>query len=168
MGGIGMGGIGMGGMGGRGGGGGRSGGGQRSSTTPGKAPELTVRWESALPIREAELKSGDTSAPAIDEDHFAIVVLGVPRRMTDSDEKKLASEVKKHALLKREGKKDFKPSDVQVLQREDGPVFIFLFPRSTEITKADGRIEFDAQIGPLKLIEPFNVEEMVYDGKLEL
>jgi hypothetical protein len=86
-------------------------------------------------VREAELKAGDANAPEIDEDHYAIVVYGVPGR-TEVD----AGELKKKASLQRDGKKNFKPSDVQVLRREDGPVIVYLFPRKTEITKADRRV----------------------------
>jgi hypothetical protein len=176
-GGIGIGGIGIGlpggGMGRRGGGGGGypNGGGSpqgrpdSQSQTP---PTLALRWESALPIREAELKTRDTSAPTIDEAHYAIAVYGVPRRMASDDSKSFAAELKKQGALKRDGKKDLKPSSVEVLEREDGPVILYLFPRSTEITKSDRRVEFDAQIGRLKFTEAFFTEDMVYNGKLEL
>jgi len=131
-------------------------------------PTLTLRWESALPMREAELKTRDTNAPTIDSSHYAIAVYGVPRRMVGDDSKSLESDLKKHAVLKRDGKKDLKPSGVMVLNRDDGPVIVYLFPRSKEITKNDRRVELDAQISRLKFEEPFFIDDMVYDGKLEL
>jgi len=88
--------------------------------------------------------------------------------MTNGDSKKLADDCKKNAVLKREGKKDIKPSSVQVLRREDGPVVVFLFPRTKEITKDDRRIEFDAQISKLTLTESFYLEDMTFQGKTEL
>src|SRR4051812_12029377 len=39
------------------------------------------------------------------------------------------------AVIKCEGKKDRKPSRVRLLRRDDGPVLVYLFPRTTEITK---------------------------------
>ena len=129
---------------------------------------LTLRWESALPVREAELKDRDVDAPTVDENHYAIAVVGVPRNLLQADIHAMEGELKKQAALKRDGKKDFKPSSVQILQRDDGPVIVYLFPRSTEITKSDRRVEFDAQIGRLKFAEPFYIEDMVYDGKLAL
>ena len=119
-------------------------------------------------MREAELKARDTTAPTIDQGHYAIAVYGVPNRMVNGDPKKLADQCKKEAALKRDGKKDLKPSSVEVLQREDGPVVLYLFPRSTEITAQDRRIEFDAKIGRLELSESFFTEDMRYQGKLEL
>ena len=173
-GGIGIGGIGIGlpGMGRRGGGYPQSGSGspQTTGTTDQDAgpPELTLRWESALPIREAELKAKETGAPTVDEEHYAIAVYGVPNRMVNGDRKALEDTLKKQAAVKRDGKKDLKPSSVEVLDREDGPVILYLFPRSTELPKSDRRVEFDGQIGRLKFAQPFYLEDMVMNGKLEL
>lgn len=178
-GGISMGGVGIGlpGMGRRGGmggpGGGYPGGGRRGGTDdPGtdynEPPTLKIRWESAFPVREAELKARDTNAPTLDPDHYAIAVYGVPSRMAGGDSQSLAKQFKKKATIKRDGKKDLKPSSVQVLQREDGPVIVYLFPRSKEITRQDKRIEFGAQIGRLQFTQSFYVDDMNYQGKLEL
>jgi len=169
--GIGLGIPGIGGMGGgRRGGYGSPGGSQTGRTDTGstQAPTLKLRWESALPIREAELKTRDTSAPTLDEAHYAIAVYGVPSRMASGDPKELAVHFKDHAVIKRDGKKDLKPSSVEVLQRDDGPVIVYLFPRSKEITKGDRRLEFDAKIGVMELDESFFVEDMVFQDKLEL
>jgi hypothetical protein len=153
-----------------GGGGGYPGGSQTGGSDNGsnQAPTLKLRWESALPIREAELKTRDTNAPTLDEAHYAIAIYGVPARMANGDPKKLADQYKDHAAIKRDGKKDLKPSSVEVLQRDDGPVVVYLFPRSKEITKQDRRLEFDAKIGVLELNESFFVEDMVFQDKLEL
>ena len=182
-GGIGIGGVGIGlpGMGGgrRGGmggpgGGGYPGGGRRGGADDGtgtdynEPPTLKLRWESALPVREAELKARETSAPTLDEDHYAIAVYGIPSRIAGGDPQSLANQLKKQAVIKRDGKKNLKPSSVEVLQREDWPVIVYLFPRSQEITRQDKRIEFDAQIGRLKFEQSFFVDDMDYQGKLEL
>jgi hypothetical protein len=182
-GGIGIGGIGIGlpGMG-RPGGGGNNGGwggrgtspngtdssGRTTDQTSGNIPDLVLRWESALPIREAELKAQETNAPSVDEDHYAIAVYGVPSRMVPGDRKALEDTLKKQTVLKRDGKKDLKPSSVEVLDRDDGLVVLYLFPKSAEISKADRRIELDGQIGRLKFAQPFYLEDMIFRGKLEL
>ena len=80
---------------------------QRGDTTNSQTPPtLKVRWESALPVREAELKSRDTNAPTIGEDHYAIAVYGVPSRLINADSKTWADELKKDAALKREDADD--------------------------------------------------------------
>jgi hypothetical protein len=71
-----------------GGGGGYPGGGRRQNddtANSSQPPSLKVRWESAMPIREAELKTRDTNAPTVDESHYAIAVYGVPSRMASGD-----------------------------------------------------------------------------------
>ena len=174
--GIGIGGIGIGlpgggGMGRRGGyPGGRPdpAGGETSESDRTAPPALKLRWESALPIREAELKARETNAPTVDEDHYAIAVYGVPRRLADGNPAELAKQLRKLTVIKRVGKKDFKPSGVDVLPREDATVIVYLFPRSQEITRHDKRVEFDAQIGKLRLAQSFSVDDMIYRGKLEL
>ena len=88
--------------------------------------------------------------------------------MASGDPDKLAGELKKDASIKREGKKDFKPSNVEVLQRENGTVIVYLFSRSTEITREDKRVEFNARIGRLQIIESFFTGDMTWQGKIEL
>lgn len=184
-GGIGIGGIslgipGLGGMGRRGGmGGPRTGGGYPGGGRPGNTgnngagrseepPVLTLRWESALPVRTAELKVREAGAPTLDNSHYAIAVYGVPRRAASGDSKTLQGDLKKEAALKRDGKKDLKPSSVEVLQREDGPIVVYLFPRSKEITRQDQRVQFDARIGQFQFTQSFYMDDMTYGGKLEL
>jgi hypothetical protein len=151
-----------------GGGGGYPGGNRPPDDNSVERQPLKLRWESALPIREAELKARETAAPEVDQDHYAIAIYGVPSRMVNGDPKTVGDQLKKNAALKRDGKKDLKPSGVDVLQREDGSVIVYLFPRSAEISKQDKRVELDARIGRLEVKQPFWVEEMVYQGKMEL
>jgi hypothetical protein len=136
-------------------------GGDRGSS--GKPPDLTVRWESALPVQQAELKLRNTDAPTVDESHYAIVVTGVPNRFAGPD-----SRVKPKGELKREGQKTIKASDVKVLPRDDGNTVVFLFPRSKEITAKDTAVDFEAVFGALSVKQTFSPSQMVWDGKLEL
>jgi hypothetical protein len=170
LGGVGIGIPGMGGMGGRRGmgGGGYPGGGGGQSTRNEEAPKVTLRWESAMPVRTAELKIHDNDAPTLDDTHYAIAVYGIPDRYLSGDTRKLADQLKGKASIKRDGKKDFKPSSVEVLERPNGPVVVYTFPMTNEITKQDHRVEFDADIGQLQLTQSFFTDEMVWQGKLEL
>ena len=154
--------------------GGNQGGSRSDKTNSGPAPssaqipQLTLRWESALPMREAELKARDAGAPTLDEDHYAIAVFGIPRSNVVDDSKKTAEALKKQAFLKLEGKRDLKPSSVEILLREDGLVVVYLFPKSDEITWRDHRIDFTAQVAKLKFLQSFSTDDMVFHGKLEL
>jgi hypothetical protein len=129
------------------------------------AGTVAIRWESALPIRTAEEKTGETGAPLLDSDHYAIAVydIAAPSRWN------LENELKGIAFLKRVKKKDMKPSRVEILRQIDGlSTVVYFFPRSQEITKKDGWITFEAQIGRLFVTQAFSVDEMQLHGKLEL
>ena len=129
---------------------------------------MKLVWESASPVREAELKTGKTDAPTFEEKYYAIAVYGVPARMAVGDSRTLASDYKKAAMIQRSGKKDLKPASVEILRREDGPVILYLFPKKQEIARSDRDLEFSATIGRLQFTEVFDTDEMVYQGKLEL
>ena len=103
-----------------------------------------------------------------DEAHYAIAVYGVPSRMTNGNSRSATDQLKNLAAIKRDGKKDLKPSSVEVLQRESGPVIVYLFPKKKEITLQDKRIEFDSKIGPLQFVQSFYTDDMSYGGKLAL
>ncbi len=144
-----------------------------SSSREQTPPKLTLRWESALPIREAELKTHDPNAPTLeDQNHYAIAIYGVPANMVNGDLKQLADEAKKKTTLSRDGKKDMKPTSVQILRRDDGPVVVFLFlkPKNAKeaISKDDRRVEFDGQIAKLAFTQSFYLEDMTFQGKTEL
>lgn len=139
------------------------------SPAPGaiQLPPLTLRWESGLPLQEAELKAHDSGVPLLN-DHYAIAVFGIPRTILMDDSKKTAAALRKQASLKPDGKKLLKPSSVEILLRKDGPVVVYLFPKSDEITWRDHHIEFSAQMAKLKFAQSFSIDDMVFHGKLEL
>jgi hypothetical protein len=135
---------------------------------PSELIPLTLRWESALPIRVAELKSGVVEPPTLAGDGYSLAVYGIPGAYFKGDPKRLGNPLKEQAVLKREGKKDVKPSSVEVFQANDGLVIVYLFPLSAEITTKDQRIEFDALIGRVAIGQFFNLDDMLFKGKLEL
>jgi hypothetical protein len=129
---------------------------------------LLVRWESALPIRVAELKAGEMGPPTLEGEGYRLAVYGIPGGNFKGDPKKLGDPLKGAAALKREGKPDVKPSRVEVFQEQNGLVIVYLFPLSAELTKKDTFIEFDAQVGRVVIRQVFDVAEMLFRGSLEL
>jgi len=126
---------------------------------------VVIRWESARPVRAAEQKAGETGVPMLDDDHYAIVIYDIlaPKRWN------LENELKGIAFLKRDNQKNLKPSSVEILRQPDGKAtLIYLFPRSVEISKKDGRLEFVAQIGRLFISQFFYTWDMQVQGQLEL
>jgi hypothetical protein len=139
--------------------------GQSTGSSSSEPPKLTLRWESAMPVRTAELKVHDNNAPDVDESHYAIAVYGIPGRMIEGDLQKLGEQLRNEAFLKRDGKKDLKPSSVRVFDMAAGRVVLYSFPMSDEITRADHRVEFTAKIGRLDLDQSFLPDDMVWQGK---
>ena len=130
---------------------------------------LKLRWESALPIRIAEFKSRAGEAPASEDgEGYRIAVYGIPGGGFKGDPKELGKPLKNLAALKRDGKKDVKPVSAEVFQLESGVVVVYVFPMSAEISKKDGRVRFEAQIGRIVVGQTFELSEMEFMGKLEL
>ncbi len=134
----------------------------------GSPPSLTLRWESALPMRAAQLKSGDVNAPTIDDDHYAIAVYGLPDHLLGSDPQTFIERLRPEGSLKREGKKTIAASEVKLLPRDNGSVVVFYFPRKIEISAKDGEIEFAGHVGLIEFTQSFTLGDMTFAGKLEL
>jgi hypothetical protein len=135
----------------------------------GHAPKIEIRWESALPIRAAELKMKDNGAPELEGEDYAIAIYNVPLKSARVEMKGLPEMLKKCAYLKIEGKKEIKPVRVAVMELGEGmATVVYFFPRSSRLSLDDKRIEFDAQIGRVALAQYFYTADMKFDGKLEL
>jgi hypothetical protein len=135
---------------------------------PAESVQVLVRWETALPVRTAQLKVGEIAPPTLEGDGYRVAVYGIPGPLPKGDPQKLGAPFKQAAALTREGKKDVKPSRVEVFQREDGLVVVFLFPLSAEISTKDALVGFHAQIGRIVVRQTFDVHEMYFHGQLEL
>jgi hypothetical protein len=132
-----------------------------------KAPAgaVMIRWESALPVRTAEQKTGETEVPSLDSDDYAIAVYDMPFH----DRWNIARELRGIAFIKRDKKKDIRPSRVQILRHaDDTATIVYLFPRSVEIAKKDGRLEFVAQVGSLVVSQYFYTDQMQVRSELQL
>lgn len=139
-----------------------------NTAEPVRPPALGIRWESALPVRAAEVKAGIVEPPTLSGDGYLIAVYGVPGADVQGSPDKLGEPLKRHALLRRQGKPDVKPVRVEVFQRDDGSVIAYLFPKSAGITTEDRSVEFVAQIGRLYAEYSFRLEAMQFQGKLEI
>jgi hypothetical protein len=137
---------------------------------PSTAPtiRLLVRWESAFPIQAAELKAHAFAPPTLSDDGYSIAVYGVPASYAKGDPISLGKPLKESAFLRREGKSDVRPARVEVFELETSVAVVYLFPLSAEIGKRDAVVEFVALIGRLQVSQHFVVEDMQFQGKLEL
>jgi len=129
---------------------------------------MLVRWESAFAVRSAEFKSGGFEPPTLDGEGYKVAVYGIPTANVKGDPKVLGQPLKDQAFLRRDGQKDVKPISVEVFQQEDSMVAVYLFPLSAELSKKDAFVEFGALIGRIAVTQSFNVQEMQFQGKLDL
>ena len=121
-----------------------------------------------MPVRIAELKAHVIEPPTIEGDGYRIAIYGIPGGYLKGDPKKLGGPLKETAFLRREGKKDVKPTSVEAFQQSDGWAVVYLFPFSAEISPRDKQIEFGAQIGRIVVAQRFDLSDMIFEGKLEL
>lgn len=130
---------------------------------------LLLRWETALPVRVAELKSHVIEPPTLSTEGYSLAVYGIPvAKVKNPDPKVLGEPFMKDVSLKREGREPVKASLVEVFMRDDMSLVVITFPVSAEITKKDGHIEVDAQIGRVVFAQTFDLDQMEFQGKLQL
>lgn len=186
--------AGMGRRGGMGGGGGRMGGGMGGPGMGGprgegrsgsrSAPQLTVRWDSAAPVREAAAKGQpDAQAKKVAEwarEFYVVTITGMPMMQgrgrgegqpeSDSDRVAHAEDrLKDVTVLKLKGSGgSIAPARVEVTGAAGGRVIALLFPRSETISLDDKEVDFETLMGPREVKLKFTLKDMVYRGKLEL
>jgi hypothetical protein len=119
-------------------------------------------------VQLAELKAHQSDPPTLEGNGYRIAVYGLPGGYFKGDPKKLGDPLKEEALLRREGKKDVKPSLAEVFPQSDGWAVVYLFPLSAEISPKDKQVEFNAQIGRIVVVAPFDLDQMIFQGKLEI
>jgi hypothetical protein len=155
-------------------GGGAGGGGRRTARstasqradTPSIGPQLawkaTVRWESALPVREALHRGTPGELP---EDYILNVFGEVPAADPDSG----------FAILKDSTTLEHKGDQIKLNRIELAPGnnvaeagTLFYFSRLLALKLEDKEAIFTTKLGPLKVKCKFTLKDMLYRGNLEL
>ena len=155
----------------RGGGGGGGGGGDMPQAAP--SLTLTVRWHSALPIKQAIAKTrfGDEVATSPEaakllahvETNYIVGISGFPLQMVRAN----PSQLKSAAMLNIKGKDSIQAVDVKGDREGERANLYLFFPRG-EIKAEDGDVEVVLKLGPMEIKRKFKLKDMVYDGKLEI
>ena len=164
-----------GGIGGRGGGGrGGRGFGGADGFGPTRQSRLIVQWRSALPMRQAIVRGRMGEGGALDPagrqllaqrpTGYFIVVAGLPRPFARLDPAALTA----GARLERPGKRPIVPDQAAAQPEGNGAVIVYLFPRDDAITLADEEVEFVTEIAEARIERTFELEDMVFNGRLEL
>lgn len=165
------------------GGGSGRGGGERRPSGDYTAPKVTVRWDSALPVRQAldQPSANDLckSKAAAETDYYAICAIGFPASSqqwrrddgsgsgSDSDTDHLKQVLMDQTSLHGKDESSIFPKKVEVIPMGDTHAVLFLFLKDNRLDDTK-ELEFDSQVGRLRLRATFKPKEMKYRGKLEL
>jgi hypothetical protein len=136
---------------------------------------LIVRWEDALPIRQALGKTGVESANPDGSSDYAVAVV-LPRTAADG----LDDWTNARASLKAAGNAACVFAQVRTEKLSDGTrLVIFLFPKTLEIgeprtfrlpllTVHSRSIAFEARTGTVTIKQSFPLQNLFYFGNFEL
>ena len=150
--------------------------GRRNGQTAPAEAYLTVRWSSALPVRQAilldrlginaaKLEVQETLKRA--ESEYVIEVFGLPAMAFQDGAGRLLEDVKKTASLMRNGGV-LRPVSVEAPVYGEYLSATVRFARTVPITMEDREVEFQARMGTMELRSRFKLKQMVYQGRLEL
>jgi hypothetical protein len=128
---------------------------------PMAAPAVTVRWESAQPIRDA-LKG---AIPADFDQHYVIGVTGF--QVPAFDSAGMLERLKDSASLQAKGK-DRVQAGVARYSSDKATILFGFSKELLPLTIADKDVQFTINTGDLSLRAKFDPKEMIYRGQLAL
>jgi hypothetical protein len=162
-----------------GGSGGRRGGGGGNETgggPGGSSMMLRIRWQSAMPIRQAivltqlgpEKADSEQARKFLSQvaNEYVLAVAGLPAAFDRVPEEQL-NELAKGASLQRKDKDPILAGAVQRIPGEKGSV-AFFFPKTSAITLEDKEVEFVSKVARIEVRRKFKLKDMMVGDKLEL
>lgn len=142
------------------------------------AVPIVVRWQTALPVRQAlakarfgdEVMNNPEAAGVLSSqpDRYVVAVEGLPPQALRTD----LPEVQSNAFLRIKKQPDIGAIDIKG-SRAGNLINIYLFfPRGQEsahvITTEDKEVEFVLRLEQIVIKRKFKLKDMVYEGKLEI
>ncbi|MCS6954073.1 MAG: hypothetical protein RMK57_16925 [Bryobacterales bacterium] len=164
-------------LGGGGLGGGMPGGFEGPAAPP--AIPVTIRWQTALPVRQALVRARFGSEAATspeaqqmlsaEQQTYIIAVGGLPPMLLRGAE---PDKLKTEAVLKVKGRQPLRAQDVRFSREQDRLTLFLVFPRTQPdgytIRLEDKEVEFSLRLAAADIKRKFKLKEMLYDGRLEL
>jgi hypothetical protein len=144
---------------------------------------VIIRWQTALPIRQAQMrgKYGKEAATApgakriLDQDPkvYVIAVMGIPGSLVNLGGAETAKRsIQDQTTLTVRGKPALHPEAVELVRNGDNSGdsadVLLAFPKTSPFTVADQEIDFASRIGTVDVKYRFRLKDMVVRGKLEL
>ena len=138
---------------------------------------VTVRWASALPVKQAIVRSryrGDFQESEKDkqllnlkDEQYVVLLTGLPSRMAGTLQRN-TDRIKQMTVLHLKKKDPIAAASVEVLPRDQFVEIFLFFPRAEAIALEDKDVELQTQVGPFKIKRKFKLKNMVFKDKLEL
>jgi len=131
-----------------------------------------VRWDSALPVRDA-LRAQKT--PDVEENYIIALVGDIPGVGVPSDDDAPEERQQKLSVLKENTRLERKDDPLELQRVKIAPRTPrspagtwFYFSRVFPLTLEDKQVTFVTKVGPLEVKCKFNLRDMLYRGNLEL
>jgi len=141
-------------------------------------PEVTLLWQTALPIKQALMKRKFGSEVAaspeakgfIDrkDEVYALTMAGLPANLAQAAQGDKKAVLLGVTTLEVKGKEPVKAMDVQVSAAGRNMNLSFLFPRTTNFTAEDKEFEFVTKFDKTTVKHKFKLKDMVFNGKVEM
>lgn len=147
----------------------------RTTSTAAADPKMpdhfrsVVRWESALPIREANHNQSKDDPAA----NYILKAIGdLPMLQPNTGESELdyahrLDMLKQYTKLEKKGEPIYLTNIRYDGKGQDGGA-LFYFVRNDLITLSDHNVTFVTKLGPIEVKVKFALHDMMYQGKLEL
>jgi len=142
-------------------------------------PKITVRWESADPVREASSRVESPTRERISEwakEYYVVSISGMPAMQDGTSGSQPDPEriqqmqrlMQSTTTLKPKGKDAVVATRVEAAVAGGTMLTVFLFPRTQTISLEDKEVVFQTALGPMKVRSKFKLKNMQYLGKLAL
>jgi len=132
----------------------------------------TVRWESALPVREAMKAAKSADA---DKNYIIALIGEMPAASVPSDDDDAAERQRKLDVLKESTRLERKDDPLELQSVKIAPRTphspsgtLYYFSRALPLTPEDKQVTFTTKVGPLEVKCKFTLHDMLYHGNLEL
>ena len=139
---------------------------------------VTVRWQSALVVRQAivisklgrEKATSEQATKFLKQDPpgYIIGLIGVPAGMARIPAERLNEIAKTSAALHIKDQDPIPAVKAEVVTHDREAEIYFVFPKSTPITLDDKEVEFAVKLGQVEVKRKFRLKDMMVGEKLEL
>ncbi len=143
----------------------------------GPAVSMVIQWTSAMPVKQALIRSTMAEGEALSEeskqfldrkeDYYVLAVVGVPAVMAQLSQG-TDRFVESSRLERGKGKEPLKPERVEGRAQQNSVTLYYFFPRTDPITIEDNDVRFVFKLTNVEIKQKFKLKDMMFNGELAL